>query len=111
MPRYIDADAFEESCRERYCKDCDNYNGVKCRACWVDDMLGEVEDAPTVSPDEVRGAGKWIHFTRKYISGVDGEGVPMIRCSVCDYTQFETSRSSTNYCPNCGARMEVTSNA
>lgn len=111
MQRYIDADAFEADYRKKYCTGCENNNGIKCKACWVDDMLGELDDAPTVSPEEVRGDGRWIHFTRKYISGVDDEGVPMIRCSVCDYTQFESSRSSTNYCPSCGAQMEVTSDA
>ena len=46
--RLIDADAFEKDCRKRLCHECDNYNGVKCKACWVDDMIGEVTDAPTI---------------------------------------------------------------
>ena len=44
----MDKTAFEIDIRRRYCRDCDNSNGLKCRACWVDDMSGEVEDAPTV---------------------------------------------------------------
>lgn len=50
--RLIDADAFEKDCRKRFCHECDNYNGVKCHACWVDDMLGEVFDAPTIIESE-----------------------------------------------------------
>lgn len=110
MPRYIDADAFESSACERYCTDCDNSNGVKCRACWVDDMLGEVEDAPTVSPDEVRdavcGVGKWI-----LVDGIDEQAmarVHYIYCSKCGRQGLDTRRGKdcySHYCPHCGARL------
>ena len=46
--KLIDADAFEASVRERYCKCCDDLSGIKCKACWVDDMLGEIDLAPEV---------------------------------------------------------------
>ena len=46
----IDRDAFDADARKRYCSACDNYNGTKCRACWVDDMLGDVADFETVIP-------------------------------------------------------------
>lgn len=44
----MDKAAFESDVRNRYCHGCDNSNGIKCRACWVDDMLDEVACAPTV---------------------------------------------------------------
>lgn len=50
--RLVDKAAFEADVRKRYCHGCNNSNGLKCRACWVDDMLGEVEDAPTIVPAE-----------------------------------------------------------
>ena len=56
--RLIDADAFETDVRCRYCHECDNYNGLKCKACWVDDMLGEIEDAPTIVPAEEEPDGE-----------------------------------------------------
>ena len=47
MAEYIDRDAFKKSVEERYCKPCKaekkDHNGCWCRACWVDDMLDEVE--------------------------------------------------------------------
>lgn len=46
--RLIDADAFEAHVKERYCKSCDDINGMRCKACWVDDMLGEIDLAPEV---------------------------------------------------------------
>lgn len=47
MAEYLDREAFKKSVEERYCKPCkaegkDN-NGCWCRACWVDDMLDEVD--------------------------------------------------------------------
>ena len=45
--QYIDKETFKKSVEERYCKPCKaakkDYNGCRCRACWVDDMLDEVE--------------------------------------------------------------------
>lgn len=47
MSRYIDADALIEDMQERYCKPCkerkEDYNEVRCRACWVDDAIGDVD--------------------------------------------------------------------
>lgn len=47
MPRYIDADALLERMRLTFCKDCNNYNGIVCRGCAMDDALDALEDAPT----------------------------------------------------------------
>lgn len=47
MSRYIDADALIADMQERYCKPCkekgEDYNEVRCRACWVDDAIGDVD--------------------------------------------------------------------
>lgn len=47
MAEYISREAFKKSAEERYCKPCKaegkDHNGCWCRACWVDDMLDEVE--------------------------------------------------------------------
>ena len=60
--RLIDADAFEARARAVYCDDCDRRKGKKngkvrmvygigdvpCRACETDDMLCDIEAAPTI---------------------------------------------------------------
>ena len=50
MAEYIDREAFLKGIEERYCLPCKgegkDHSGCKCRACWVDDMCGEVIDAP-----------------------------------------------------------------
>ena len=47
MAEYMDKEAFKKIVEDRYCKPCKaekkDYNGCRCRACWVDDMLDEVE--------------------------------------------------------------------
>lgn len=93
--RPIDADAFEVSAHERYCAECDNYAGLKCRACWVDDMLGDVADATTLSPDEVRGVGEWED---NYPILVELE---CLRCKNCNKL-VQIGR----YCANCGERKK-----
>lgn len=63
-------------------------------------VLSAVETAPTVSPDEVRGVGKWIEDEEQ-------NNVELtFHCSECGRKavgQFEKTR----YCGDCGAMMEV----
>lgn len=51
MVEYIEREAFLQDIKERYCLPCEeegkDHNGCMCRACWVDDMCGEVIGAPT----------------------------------------------------------------
>ena len=60
--RLIDPDALIDDLMERYCKECDKRKGMKngkrqfiyeigeapCRACEVDDVKAELEEAPTI---------------------------------------------------------------
>lgn len=53
MARLIDADKRVAEIKKIYCTGCDNYGGAKCRACWVDDAMCLIDDAPTVDAVEV----------------------------------------------------------
>lgn len=53
MAEYIDKEKAIEAIRHTYCKDCNNYNGVRCRACEFDDAMSEIEDCPTADVVEV----------------------------------------------------------
>ena len=46
MPRYINEDEFVAWVKEHWCADCQNDNGLRCRACWIDDAIDIVEEAP-----------------------------------------------------------------
>lgn len=67
MAEYIERETFLKDIEERYCLPCKeagrNHNGCKCRACWVDDMCGEVIDAPAADVE------------------------PVVRCKDCKYWQ------------------------
>lgn len=59
------------------------------------DAVGEIEQLPTIQPK----TGKWVDtgsneewYAREY------------RCSECG----DTMLGEANFCPNCGAKMEVT---
>lgn len=47
MARYIEEEAFGNFVQEHFCNGCNNYNGVKCKSCSVDDAISFVESAPT----------------------------------------------------------------
>lgn len=53
MARLIDSDKRIAEIKNQYCTGCDNYGGVRCRACWVDDAICLIDDAPTVDAVEV----------------------------------------------------------
>ena len=91
MPRYIDADALNAYIESAECNS-------------VGKALQAIDNAPTVSPDEVRGVGKWTN--RRTIEH-DGE----YWCTACgkEITIYMgvDRKDRYNYCPNCGAKMEV----
>lgn len=75
--RPIDADALKKQIEDFHCKGCDNYNFVRCRACWVDDTLSYLDDAPTVGewnnvkdmlPVETHSIFWRFHGTEKWTS-------------------------------------------
>lgn len=56
MAEYIERETFLKDIEERYCLPCKeagrDHNGCRCRACWVDDMCGDVIDAPAADVEK-----------------------------------------------------------
>lgn len=115
--RLIDADALYDDVMERYCKDCEKRKGMKrgkwrviyeigeapCRACDVDDMKTELEEAPTIDA-EPREIGHWLPY--------EFGDYHWHKCSVCGKADkyIETIgngdlQAIRHFCPICGARM------
>lgn len=65
--RMIDADALIADMQERYCKPCkdkgEDYHEVRCRACWVDDAINDVDGFADNSIDIEPKRGEWIDYT------------------------------------------------
>lgn len=87
-----------------YCKGCDNYNGVRCRACNFNDAMIAVDSVSAVDAEPVRH-GRWTEAEGM----MPPECHDKKRCSVCAnfalHDRLGRVRPS-NYCPNCGAKMD-----
>ena len=88
MPRYIDADALLVSIQplRSYTAECIKY---------------QIRNAPTISPDDVRGVGEWIDCPSTHIQ----DGAKYKMCSVCN-EHIAVLGHDLDYCPSCGARMK-----
>lgn len=95
MHRLIDADALEKEIKRVYCTGCNDYHGLRCRACDTDDALDMIDDAPTVDAEPVRH-GRWTEPYRNDIWDC-------YECSCCG----EKYDRTWNYCPRCGAKMDL----
>ena len=87
MSELIDRQAFIERERKLYCEDCDRRKGRKngklticyeigdapCRACWLDDALGDLEDFPTASPWRRVGDELPDKYTQCLVADADGK--------------------------------------
>ena len=64
------------------------------------DIKSDLEDLPSAKPE--RKTGRWVHDGYDYPHGND-----WIHCSVCGKRGINAPADLTNFCPNCGAKMEV----
>ena len=93
MAEYIEREALMRRIKEIHCAECDSYHGVRCRACWVDDTLDYIESEPAADVEPVKH-GRWLC--------VDTDTEQFFLCNRCKKKEYWES----NYCPNCGARMD-----
>lgn len=106
MADYIDMEAFKKSVEELYCKPCKaegkDHNGCWCRACWVDDMLDEVE---CFSPSDVAPVvhGRWLTWEEMFPGKTPKKKNNLgVFCSSCK----NHADNMFDFCPHCGARMD-----
>ena len=89
-PEYLERNALIERIKKHICDGCENYNGVRCRACGIGDAIDVVEDAPTALENTAEWIAQDDTFTR-------------FKCSRCHTKNHHTR---WDYCPSCGAKME-----
>ena len=108
--RLIDADALRQRMyHEVFETDTDMQKWDS--GCWIRYKLFEncIESATTISPDEVRGVGEWICDPISAVSPVEEW-----YCNICKQPApmgYGKAYVRTNYCPSCGAKMEVSEDA
>lgn len=94
MARLINADKRIAEIKNQYCIGCDNYGGIRCRACWVDDAICLIDDAPTVDAVEVvrcRDSKHWLKFDSSLIGAVmccTGQGSVNIQKQPDDFCSY-----------------------
>lgn len=104
MPEYIEREALIADIEKHHCGPCkaegNDYKGVACRACWVDDMILVIDAAPAISAVpvvhgwwELERAGK--HKQIEYYS-----------CSICGFDLPYNPEYLPEYCEHCGAKMD-----
>lgn len=93
MDEFISREATIKHIEEVYCAGCNNYHGVRCRACGTGDAIDMIEDVPAADVAPVVH-GRWID---------DGSGI--IICPECE-RGYNLHAKYAHYCPNCGAKMD-----
>lgn len=118
--RLIDADALCDDVMERYCKDCEKRKGIKrgkwrviyeigeapCRACDVDDLKMELDEAPTIDAEPIRH-GKWLTEIFEY--ELEPKKAHYFKCSVCrkwGVVTYNENIQKFKFCAFCGAKMD-----
>lgn len=114
MTEYIDRGKLITDIKNRYCKPCEDekrdYNHVRCRACWVEDMIDEIDEAPTADVQEVKH-GKWEWYEEKCGNPIDGQDREWgWRCSACKDTLNDEYDDPDrpprfSFCHSCGSDM------
>ena len=102
---------------KNFTKDCNSQNpNEPCRYChhWIcedDRIFGDAAAAIEALQAQLPKRGQYVHgreLSREYIGdclvSIDYEDW---RCSVCGIVFKQWSIPKYNYCPNCGAKMEV----
>ena len=100
--RKIDADELEKALGELRCGN-DNAQFILTRAgmaiyeAAIDMAISTLHDAETIDAEPVRH-GQWIH--------VEDDEYLCFSCKM-DFTIEDFESFVTNYCPNCGAKMDA----
>ena len=82
-----------------YCKDCVHFPVCQKHVAVVDFPVDDGVCLHFATSEELRPKGRWIrtHFVS-----------PVWKCSECNTRINRVSMIDYYYCPNCGAKMEVT---
>lgn len=106
MAEYIDREVFKKSVEEYYCKPCKaegkDHNGCWCRACWVDDMLDEIDCFQPAADAAPVVHAHWLTWEEQFPGKILRKKSRLgLFCSAC----HNYSDNISDYCPNCGAKM------
>lgn len=101
--RAIDADVLKDVIQQHDYLLADRLNSID-NGMFTIGIFQAIDEQPTLSPDDVRGVGKWVKN--------HDEVMWWWECSNCKekplISRFGDAEVLSAYCPRCGAKMEVT---
>lgn len=77
MSEFIDREKAIANIKAAYCCGCNDYGGVRCRACQIMDAMDVLEDEPAVVPDVQR----WRKTAEEPPTRKDGDEIGTILCA------------------------------
>ena len=69
MSEFIDREKAIANIKAAYCCGCENYNGVKCRACQIMDAMDVLEDEPAMTVIDVKSMQKYLTDWKNGLAG------------------------------------------
>lgn len=86
--------------------ECNNYNGVRCRACAYADAMDFIDAIPAADVQPVK-RGRWIDCTFYDPYEKSYEQNFEYKCSCCGHMIYNKPNDDNQYCGHCGARMDL----
>jgi hypothetical protein len=74
MSEFIDREKAIENIKAAYCCGCENYNGVRCRACQIMDAMDVLEDEPAVPVIDAKSMEKYLIDWKDGLTGSENWG-------------------------------------
>lgn len=96
MIEYIDRENIIKKIKQVYCSDCNSYDGVRCRACGIEDAILQIEAGPAADVAPVVHS-EWINHS--------GGNATCRRCGVRQRAVYDDDNDQ-NFCGHCGAKMD-----
>ena len=105
MTKYIDREALVKWLKRIPLKDLSDGLGL-CRVIMEDDFKKAIKNLPKGIIADVAPVrhGRWINPTK-----IDGKFFSIPHCSACESVPCGVDEN-TKFCPNCGAKMDGSSN-
>ena len=69
MSEFIDREKAIANVKAAYCCGCENYNGVRCRACQIMDAMDVLEDEPAVPVIDAKSMEKYLTDWKDGLTG------------------------------------------
>lgn len=100
--RLIDADALKS--------EISWYNHHECVDISVSGVMKDINNTPTIDPEDCRPHGRWVETNWAEYDGygevITFSDVKALKCTNCCNCFKKELLWRKNYCPNCGAKMD-----